>query len=381
MSNDVYLFQRGDENHVQDFVRLRGSLLAWRGTDGRKLEFHTSLRWKTDLADKNADESQLFVYDTYARCSGLLPRSVVTVGRQFVYSGAGSALIDGGRITYRPSRKSSLEFFTGSSVSSTDPEDVRSIGDYLVMGTRAGLRVSGSARAELDWLLRKREGQTSFHRASLDALYLYRNAELFGQMSYDLADLRVAEFRGRVVYRPHLWYFSAEYTQREPYVPSNSIFAIINFDRYNLARFEARRRVWKSWSVISHLRTDLREDETTWTTGLGIAGEFFSLQWIHQTGYGGKNDGISGNLNLPVGSSLVCYATAHLYQYRIQTQLDDRLDSYAWSAGVEWRTAYDLSVRAEGQYLRNAVYEDDTRFFLRVAKDFSAGSKSKGGQQ
>ena len=72
-----------------------------------------------------------------------------------------------------------------------------------------------------------------------------------------------------------------------------------------------------------------------------------------------------------------CYVTANLFQYRVQQEQEDRSDSYATTLGVRWRPVVGLSVRVEGQYLRNAVQKDDWRAFFRIAKNFAFKGDSK----
>ena len=380
VTGDLYSWQGSGEDHVRPYFRFWGDMVAWKNPRGRSLRFHTSLRWTSDFADRLTSDPSLFVYDAYAHFRGLPARSDWYAGRMFVYSGAGSALMDGGRVKYHFRNLLDVDFFGGVSVSSEDPETIRSIGDFLVLGGRLGSRVIDKTPIGVSWMLRRRDGGISFHRAGVDATRLFDSAELFGRAAYNIADLRLAELMARAVYRPGAWYFSGEYFQREPVVASNWIFAVIDFTDYRTGRLEARRRVWRRLSLMTQLQTSVADGEDTWRVRLGVLSPSYSLSWVHQTGYGGDNDGISGYLNQPIGGGLDGYVTANLYRYRVQLEQTDRSDAYASTFGLRWRAGHGFDVQAEGQYLRNAVMQDDWRFLLRISKNISFDSAHGSGQ-
>ncbi len=376
VSSDLYAYQGSNDNHIRPYFRFWGNMLAWHAEDVRALRFQTSLRWTSDFADKLSSDPELFIYDAYAHLSGLPAWTDLYVGRQFVYTGVGSALMDGGRIHFRRAKNLSLNMFGGSSVSSEEPDKVRSLDDALVLGGHFLARPDRATRLGLSWMLRRRDGDESFHRVGIDIDRLFGPAEIYGRVSYNAVDLRLAEILARTIYRPGAWYVSAEYCWREPFVASNSIFTLIDFKRYQIGRVETRRRVWRQLSVLAQVQTDLSGDEDTWRTGIGFSASVVSLSWIHQTGYGGDNDGVSGFFNLMLNDRLDCYASSNLFRYHIQREQVERSDAYASTAGLRWRPGKGFTIVTEAQYLRNAVLKDEGRFLLRISKDFSVSSKS-----
>jgi hypothetical protein len=380
VTGDLYSWQGSGQDHVRPYFRFWGDYLAWRNPEGRSVRFHASLRWTSDFADKLTTDPSLFVYDAYAHLRGLPSGSDLYVGRMFVYSGVGSALMDGGRVQYRYNKLVDFNFFGGSSVSSEDPETIRSFDEFLVLGGRLGTRAVSRTPFGASWMLRRREGGTSFHRVGADATRLFDSGELFGRAAYNITDRRLAELMARAVYRPGLWYFSGEYFRREPVVASNWIFTLIDFTNYQTGRVEARRQVWGQLSVLAQAQVSYADDEDTWRGRLGIIAPSYSLAWVHQTGYAGDNNGISGYINRPITKQLDGFVTANLFRYRVQLEQTDRSDAYATTFGMRWRMGYGMAVRAEGQYLRNAVMEDDWRFLVRISKNFSVGSDAGRGQ-
>jgi hypothetical protein len=373
ISSDLYAYQGKDQDHLRPYLRFRANMLAWRGSNNRALRLVTSLRWTSDLADQLPSDPSLFVYQTYARLQGLPGRSDVRIGRQFVYSGVGSALMDGGRISLRPWRYLDVNLFGGSTVSSEDPETIRSLGDYLIVGGRLGLRPYQQTQLGLSWLLKQSGGSVAFNRVGLDVNQPAGRSDLYGRVSFNAVKFSLADVMARVSFRPGPWYVSGEYQYREPVVFGNSIFAVIDADPYQIGRVEARRRIWQPVSIVGSLQADLSSDENSWRTGLGFNSPTLSLSWIYQTGFGGDNNGLSGYFNRPLSSRLTCYASARLYRYRVQQEQVERSDAYASTAGLRYRAGWGVTVITEGQYLRNAVYANDSRILIRIIKHFSTG--------
>lgn len=374
IASDLYSYQGIDEDHLRPYLRFNGDMVAWRGPDGRTLRMHTSLRWTSDFADQLSTDPQLFVYDAYVEMNNVPSRMNLSLGRQFVYSGVGSALMDGMRLQYRPTGRVKLDLFGGSTVSSEDPETIQSLVEELAAGARVGVRPSATTSLSASWMLKRRNDSVSFHRVGLDADHYMGPAELFGRAAFNAANFRLAEILGRTSYRAKAWYLSGEYHYREPSVASNSIFSIIDFYAYKIGRVEARRTVWRQLWVRAQVTADFTPEDTSWRTNVGMGSPRYGLSWIHQTGYAGENDGVSGYLNVAVTDRLDCYTHANLFRYRVQLAQQERSDSYASSLGVRYRAGRGVTIRMEGQYLRNAVIKDDGRFFLQIAKSFAVRS-------
>jgi hypothetical protein len=382
VSADFYAYQGSTEEHARPYLRFWGNAIAWRSSGGRFVRLHTSLRWTDDFVDPLPWDPELFVFDAYVQFQGLIPRTGLYAGRQFVYTGVGSALMDGGRIRIRPFKYLDLDAFGGSRVSSEDPETIQSISDHLVVGARLGAYRGRSTRAGLSWMLMRRGSQPSFHRVGLDADKAIGRADVYGRVAYNVVDHRLAEVNLRAAYKPAAWYLSGEYHRREPSVAYNSIFTLIDFFQYEIVRAEVRRRVWRQLSLAANVHADVADqDDLPWRIGVGIHAPAYSLMWIHQTGYAGENDGVSGYFTQALNTKWSVFATANLFRYRVQLEQMERSDSYATTAGLRWRPGWGLTIHAEGQYLKNAVYKDDTRFLFRIAKDFSVRPKRGEGER
>ncbi|MFH1699885.1 MAG: hypothetical protein ABIE07_04785 [Candidatus Zixiibacteriota bacterium] len=322
------------------------------------------------MADKSENDPQIFVYDTYMRLKSIAPHTTMYIGRQFVYSSAGSLHLDGvrGSISFQ---KLDLEFFGGSSVSRINPEKIRSFSDFSAFGGRLYYQPRLTTRLGIGWILRETDNQVDYHRLGFDITHAIRNLAILSRASMNPATLQLSEVLLRARINLSQWYFSGEYTTREPSVSYNSIFSLIDLNRYREIRFEAVRKLTSIITAYGTIRTDINPIESSWTGQLGIRTRFASVSWVHQNGYGGDSEGIRGNALLTYGKSWSFYGIINLSRYRVQQEQIDKSDSYSTMVGFRKSFQNNIMVGMEWQYLRNAIQSYDSRFRLRISKGFS----------
>ena len=379
LTSDFYITDENGLSHIRPYERLQANLLAWQGTGGRSLAFHSYLRWTGDWADRKLVDPETYVYDAYLKLIGVPKGTALFLGRQFVYNGVGSALLDGLRLKYRIDRRFQVDLFGGSGVSQLHPDKVQSPADFAVLGGRLSSQPNSSIRLGLNWMLRRSEGFTVSHRVGLDGDITVKHLQLYSRVAYDVASLSPAALLLRTSYSLSRWYWSGEFDWREPSVSSNSIFSLIDARRYREARAEVQRTVWRRLAVVGQLQVGFFTADRSWRTGIGVRSDNFSVGWRHQTGYGGDHDGLYGFANLPLTKHWECFATADAGRYRVQEEQDGRSDAYAGGLGLLWRSGHGLAARVDGQYLRNAVQSRDLRINLRVSQDFSLGERAGNG--
>ena len=371
LSSELYIWEESDGvSHIRPYESLRLNLRPRESMTDRKLSFHSYIRWTTDLSDKSQSDPQTFVYDSYVRLSGLPAGSDIYLGRQFTYSGVGSALIDGLRLKYKITRRLELDIFGGSAVDGSDPERIRSLSDFGTAGGRVIFKLKNRSRFGLHYILRRSDGSVTYNRLGVDGRHDAHKWRLYGRIAYNAAGLRLSNILMRGIYNPGKWYFSLEYDWREPSVSANSLFSMVDFRRYRQTRFEVHHPIYHNLRIISRFNINLYSGENSWSGSLGLNGGSWSISWRHQSGYGGDNDGITGFVNYRFTRSWEAYASAVFSSYRIQDMQEERSDAYVTTAGVQKQIGENLFIRTEGEYLRNAVKSDDMRYYLRVTKGF-----------
>ncbi|PWB76252.1 hypothetical protein C3F09_00830 [candidate division GN15 bacterium] len=369
LSTDWYFLDDGTYSRVQSYNALRASLTIPSGPS-QYLLVRTNLRWRKDLDNSPAAVSQLYVYETYLQSSGLIKHTNIFVGRQFRFSNLGSALIDGGTLQIKLGRRFQFEAFGGSQVLSVKPDEIRSFSDLGMAGVRMSGRINDATYWGVDGLLRRYDGSTSYKAVGLDLAHSRRKLQAYAQATYDLANSRFATLRARISVSPNKWYASGEFVWREPYVRSNSLFSVVAFDRYRLARLGLRRVVHGSLAVDGSANVSFTGTITTLYSTLGVATGNWGLGWRHQKGRGASSDGAYGYANLDLTKQWSVFGNTDLSRYRVQELEESLMDSYAATAGICFRPGRDFTIRAEGQFLRNAINTSDWRLFLRVAKGF-----------
>lgn len=369
-TSDLYVSEQTDLTHVRPYERLLANARLWQGAHGQTFSLHTNLRWTTDLSNKRAGDPQTYIYSAYAKLGNVPHGTDFRLGRQFVYSGAGSALLDGFRAQYRMGRVARIDLFGGSSVNQVDPERVRSLSDFTVAGGRLSYRLKPTARIGLGWMLRRSDGHTAWHRLSLDAEYRRGTVRMFSRAAANIADMRVAQLLARLSIAPDPWYISAEFNWREPSVDALSIFSIIAFERYREARVTVQRRLGRGFALVSGVDLDIYDTENSWRGRLGVRSGPISVEGYAQTGHRGDRTGLQGYANLRLHSKWVGFANVNISRYRVQDEQIDRSDAYSSRAGLIWRPGSGWQAQGEVQYLRNAVEANDTRLLLRIIRRF-----------
>mgnify|MGYP001335300936 CR=1 FL=1 len=369
--SEFYGYKELGLNHYRPYAGMRANLGIWRGEKSRALELNTYFRWTTDLKTKSSTDPQTFFYDTYLHLANVPARSHIYIGRQFVYNGAGSLLMDGIRAKYIIIPQAQIELFGGSAVSSAEPEKIRNISDFGSFGGRLAISPAGSTKFGLNLLSRRLDGYGEINRAAVDAEQVISRWRLFGRAAYNLTRSSMAELLGRISFQPPQWYFEGEFLWREPSVSDNTVFSIIDYYRYCEFRLNGRRTIIKNLNLDARVTGTLYDNENAWNFQIGLIGSWYNIGWRHQTGYGGVNDGLVLLLNLRLNSRWETYAAANVGRYKVQKEQPTRNDAYSSQAGILWRPITGLTARIEGQYLRNAIMTEETRIYIKLAKDFS----------
>jgi len=380
-SSSLYGYERSQDSHWRPYIGLNTTAVLARNGRGQSVNFHSNLRWTTDLANKSGYDPQTNVYDAYFRLVGYPFGATINLGRQFVYSSVGSALVDGLRVKFFPIAKMSIDVYGGSAVSPETPDRVNAFRDFGLLGSRFSYRVSSRAQIGINWLLRRSGGSISRHQVGLDGMMVAGKTEFYGRANYDVLGYELNGLMARVTGRPGSWYYSAEFDWRGPSVDGNSIFSVIGADKYKGLRTEAARRVWRNLRLSGQLHWEMFPNDDSWRTVIGIQTSALGLAWHHRSGYGGSSDGLRGYASVRVRNGLDLYGAAYLSRYKIQSEQDDRMDAQASSLGARWRPGSSFEVQLEGQYLRNAVDENDGRIFLRVSKGFVLSSVQQEGSR
>ncbi len=374
LSGELYGHQTGQDRDWQPFGRLRSNLLAWESGPGRSLQFHTSMRWAARGTSWRNPDSDVRVYDLYAHLKGFGGNTDAYLGRQFVFNGVGSAVVDGGRIRLVPRSRTVLEFFGGRRVSGVGLGSSDNVWDNTVLGSQFGWQPDRNTRLSASWMRQQQNGHAVSHAVGLESSRRMGAVDVLLKASYDLVGLRLASLLSRMSVIHGQWYFGGEYLRRQPSVSHHSIFSVVEFYAYQIGRLEIRRKLSHSVSALANVHVETAGSDNSYRLDLGIRSSGYSLLWVHQTGYAGVNDGLKGTIFAPVHKRLDLVVGANLYRHRIQDEHSKKSESYSSTAGLYWRAGKGITGRTEIQWLSNAEMESNVRLLVLLAKSFSIDS-------
>ena len=377
-SSSLYGYENSTETHWRPYLGLNSTAVLYEADRSRNLSFESYFRWTNDFSDRLPSDPHLYLYHAYFKLTGYPTGSKIYLGRQFVYSAVGSDLIDGLRVKYRLDARIELEFYGGSRVLQDETGTVQDLSGYGLIGGRVGFKPSASYNVGVNYLMRRDLGDVGRHRVGLDGLWSFRRTDLYARTYAEMATWQLGGFLARLSSRPRGWYLSAEFDWRRPSIEANSIFSVVETDRYRGMRAEISRNLGRGCQLVAQAQFEMFDIEDSRRSLLGIRTAQYFVAWQHNEGYGGSSDGLRGYATVNLRKGLEAYWSGYFSQYKIQETQSNDLDAYSSSLGINWRAAQDLQARLEGQYTRNAVDNSDIRLFLRFTKSFAF--KSEAGQ-
>jgi hypothetical protein len=302
------------------------------------------------------------------------------IGRQFIYSNLGAALVDGGKLQVKLRNILAFDVYGGSQVQSSQPDKIKSLTDFGMAGVRFSGKFDNWSNWGVEGLLRKYEGSVSYSAVGIDLSRTRAVSQMYAQAAYDIANSRLALVRGRLSLNPKKWYLSGEFIWREPIVRANSLFSVVSFDRYRLARLGLRRNLKGQVALDGSASLSFSSSTTTLYSMLGFTGGNWGIGWRHQNGRGTSSNGVYGFVSFNLSRRWSVFGNTDLSRYRIQELQESLNDAYSASAGLSFRPGSDFTIRAEGQVVRNAVSTSDVRLFIRILKGFTLEHPTREGR-
>jgi hypothetical protein len=337
------------------------------------------------------------LYAVYFKATNLFDLVDFSVGRQTIFAGVGVGTIDGGMAGLRfwDSRIRLIGYYGILPPDHYKFELTNDRNNNVMMGGQLVVIPLDEIRVSASYMQKKiqPESYTAIRRDSLFQPYPleirphataeeYLSADLdydggnmiSGTVRYDYDLLwnktsRMAAFvRGNVYDRISV---TGEYFYREPRLSYNSIFSVFAYNTIN--EYEAGveyafpktsvivRQVFGKYGFVSY------GDESSNRVTIGVSGSYGSLSLSHNVGYAGTLSGASFSAGYPMFEGLLTPTLlVSLSQYKFTDE--GRLTSaLSGAAGVVCRPWSTLSLDGQVQWIRNAIYASDTRFFLRAS--------------
>jgi hypothetical protein len=162
-------------------------------------------------------------------------------------------------------------------------------------------------------------------------------------------------------------------------VYSNTLFSLIDASSYDEVRGTVQRRVRGLTSVLAGVRYTAFDSESAVRGRLGLTSPSYSLVGLFQSGDRGELLGLQGHVSPHLAGRLQPYARFAINRYAVQEEQDGKSDAHSVAAGAAWRGPGMRTLRAEIQYLRNAVETSDVRLFVQFVQGFRWNPSGSGG--
>jgi hypothetical protein len=299
----------------------------------------------------------------------------VRLGRQYVYTGAGSALLDGARLDVHPALPVALSVAGGRNIQYSPTGEDTKRGDFA--GTfQLGLADTSQGSLDLSGFVSYDESELAKKLVGLSASRRFLgNSEIYGQARLDLISEVWSELQAGV--RTHAvesLSLSADYFRSIPNFDATSIYAVFAVDRYQEAALKA---VWEVTPLLTANLSGRNESfggDHANEGELGLryrqaAGVMLYGAGIWRNGEGGRLLGCELSGDAAVAERHLLSAGFQYDVYKRDLMTGQESASRLW-LGAESKVRKDVSVSARLENSWNENFSHDLRARLALNVDF-----------
>jgi hypothetical protein len=320
----------------------------------------------------------------------------ITAGRQFVFAGVGSGLIDGLSGTARfMERTLSVTGYGGANVIQSREIRKNYIGANGLFGGQITYAPVEEALIGVSYMNKRwqRKPYTALRMdslfnpyavvinsrpneeelASVDVEYeLAHTLTLQAKSDYDFHTEEIAKVQTFARYGVMKELnVTAEYIYRQPRVAYNSIFSVFNINSTKEIEGGLEYRPMMSAFFFARFANVSYVDETSQRLVLGGSYDIFSATYTQNFGYAGELNGISVQAVYPMMERTLTPMIAFGYASYKHDKRDAASDVVNGSLGAVYRPMQALSTDLQLQWMSNPQYKSDMRIFLKVNYWFS----------
>jgi len=396
LNTTFYSWDRLDSRllSVDDYstvTHLRGYQTIRLGITHGDFSIRTYSQYSVDILTNMDGYPVGRIYDLHLRWRNIFDVLDLSIGRQPIYAGVGRGTIDGGSLRLNLNNgKYTAYVYAGSLVRPFQSGRVQPWDDRRMVGGQLAVRPMRGLYASVSYMDRhnRREpyiatradtlfnpiqvlidgDSREFQIASADVSYLIgTRASLYGRFDYNLDDSRPQrmEFWTRVNITPELA-LTAEYIYREPMVPLNSIFRIFEIESNREIEGGVEYRL-KDWLTLTgRVANVIYDGDSSLRVGVDARTNYGSLSLSHTQGYAGDLCSASLMSYYPIDQDRwVLSAGGGIAQYTPADYDGDNEWVFSAIAGISHKVSRSFSLDIRGQYIRNRVFDYDTRVFIR----------------
>ena len=359
----LYAWENAAEN--QQWDTYQGLQLRLRPSEA--LTFKTTLRLARRGDPAAWDER---IYNAYLDWRPAGTNLEVRFGRQFLYTGVINGSYDGLVVRAQPRKRWDLRLVGGFAVPFDRALRVRSWGAGGTLGGYAAYRFGPLARLDVSYLQRLRGERIAWRQAGAALTGAWRAAVFYqAQIAYNLEQATYQGMRYRLTYRLRRWAVSGEFNSQKPRIFEDSFFNIFELIEFNQIRGGVTYQIGAYQVGAQYLHTIYEREETNDEVILSVGTRWGTLGAVYQTGYGGEQVGLFGDVRYDLTPGLALRLHASHYDYE-RRSIAFHEDATAFSGGLRYRPRPFLSIQAELQESLNSFYDNDLRALVRVNYSF-----------
>ena len=353
----------------------------------RRLSFHSYFNLSNDFSEEAVDDPRFWIYNCYFKYKGIVKSLDLSLGRQRIYAGVGYGTIDGLLAQYRMKDYFNVKFYIGVLAPLQKSSEIDKVtGDNLSWGfhltskklkkTFIGISYAQHSRTprgytapgtysnnfRLDYpvspLQRQLIGIDLKH-------YLSSKINFHGRLDYDLVNNTIK--RSEVGGRYHLsqkFEIGLDYIYRTPYFDLNSIFWVFDIQPNQEIALRANY-YWNSNRFYLSVGSVMFDGDNNQRFNIGWSWKSLYFGYNHRSGYGGDSNAFVTSYNYTIKNKLVLSLSSNIYSYKMINSNESE-QAIGETIGLSYRMNRKFSMQGQAQFLKNALYSNDLRFFLRV---------------
>jgi hypothetical protein len=227
--------------------------------------------------------------------------------------------------------------------------------------------------------------RTDSQLGSVDISYYKRMCSAYARADYDFIFKRLKMFTIKPSVKLKQGHsFDIEYTYRRPSLPFSNMFSIFESKPYHQVRLNPVYKIANDLYGLGSFAYTKYSDINNARVSAGASYKGQSGGVVFAKGYQGIKLGLFGYLFYQLEKGPLFYVSGDAFNYKLDGNADKTIGNVAASVGTKFNIIDGLNTNAEVQFLTNATYKNDVRFYLRLeyaAKSILSSSEYGGGSK
>lgn len=395
LSTSMYGFE-GRDSAQASVMMLRAYENVYFNAATEDYTFNMNAMVSNDFGTAIETDPELRVNSFLLKMKNIGGAADITAGRQFVYAGVGSGLIDGLSGTARfMDRTLSVTGYGGSNVIQSREIRKNYIGTNGLFGGQITYAPMEEAVVGVSYMNKRwqRKPYTALRMdslfnpyavvinsrpneeelASVDVEYQHENSlTLQAKSEFDFHSDEISKIQTFARYGVMKELnVTGEYIYRQPRVAYNSIFSVFNINSTQEIEGGLEYRPEASTFVYARFANVAYSDTSSQRLVVGGTYNVVSASYTQNFGYAGELNGISVQAVYPMMDRVLTPMIAFGYASYKHDKADASSTVINGTAGLVYRPKQSLSTDLQMQWMSNPQYKSDVRIFLKVNYWFS----------